>query len=143
MGHFSRLTLLDLSAALGPAEHTLPPESSLPASSQPARGVPPTCLPSLTAFCLGPSSTGLLYVLFPFLASLGELTHSHCHLESDHISIHTPSQIFSSLRLKRPFIHCQLDTYFSILLELIYNAVLVSGVQQSESVTHIHVSTLF
>ena len=26
---------------------------------------------------------------------------------------------------------------------LIYNAVLVSGVQQSESVTHIHISTLF
>ena len=35
--------------------------------------------------------------------------------------------------------------FFKIFIgvELIYNVVLVSGVQQSESVIHIHISTLF
>ena len=33
--------------------------------------------------------------------------------------------------------------FFKFLLQLIYNVVLVSGVRQSESVTHIHISTPF
>ena len=35
-----------------------------------------------------------------------------------------------------------LKNFFFIAIELIYNAVLVSDVQQSESVTHIHIATL-
>ena len=35
-----------------------------------------------------------------------------------------------------------LKKFFFIGVELIYNVVLVSGIQQSDSVIHIHISTL-
>ena len=45
-----------------------------------------------------------------------------------------------------PFFFLQTNNFFKkifIGVQLIYNVVLVSGVQQSESVIHIHISTLF